>query len=96
MVGIDVADHIDGILDLTTELIEADDEDRQSIVNIRQAWHNSFSDVIAAPDTGTSREIKTQSANASQAFDELIRQIRTSTGFQDWYCLAFPRGVNCG
>ena len=74
------ADHIDGILDLTTELIEADDEDRQPIVNIRQAWHNSFSDVIAAPDTGTSREIKTQSANASQAFDELIRQIRTSTG----------------
>lgn len=74
------ADHIDGILDLTNELIEADDEKRPPLVDIRQAWHNSFSDVLADTDTGTSQEIKTQSASASQSFDGLLHQISSSTG----------------
>ena len=35
------ADHIVGILDLTEEMIEDRDERRQSVVEIRRAWHNS-------------------------------------------------------
>ena len=42
------SDHIAGILDLTDELIEAEDESRLPIVKIKEAWHNSFVDTIVA------------------------------------------------
>ena len=40
-------DHINGVLDLTSELIDADDEEEPQLVRIRELWHNSFSDAIA-------------------------------------------------
>lgn len=39
-------DHINGILKLTDDLLEARQEKRAPIVHIRQTWHNSFSDFI--------------------------------------------------
>ncbi len=65
------ADHIDGILDLTAELIEAREEDRETLVRIDRAWHNSFSDVIAKGSATSSASVKASAASAASAFDEL-------------------------
>ena len=39
-------DHINGVLDLTSELVEAKFEHRAPIASVRNLWHNSFSDEI--------------------------------------------------
>lgn len=43
-------DHINGILKLTDELLDRREEQKEPIVHIRQAWHNSFSDFILKDD----------------------------------------------
>lgn len=65
------ADHIDGILDLTDELIEARNEERDPIVDIRRAWHNSFADTIAnITETGVSSS-RGDAASLASALDEV-------------------------
>ncbi|MDJ0700814.1 MAG: MBL fold metallo-hydrolase, partial [Woeseiaceae bacterium] len=66
------ADHIDGILDLTAELIEAREEDREPLVRIDRAWHNSFSDMIAQGNATSSASVKAAAASVASAFDELV------------------------
>ena len=66
------ADHIDGILDLTAELIEAREEEREPIVRLDRAWHNSFSDMIAMTGPVTSSNVKATAASVANAFEELI------------------------
>jgi hypothetical protein len=39
-------DHIQGILDLTKELVEAQNERRPHLVQVLSFWHNSFDDLI--------------------------------------------------
>lgn len=39
-------DHIKGILDLTRELVTAQDQQKPLSVKVRSVWHNSFDDVI--------------------------------------------------
>ncbi|HEY5706122.1 MAG TPA: hypothetical protein VIS96_11165 [Terrimicrobiaceae bacterium] len=39
-------DHIQGILELTKELIEAQDERRPQLLRVLSFWHNSFDDII--------------------------------------------------
>jgi hypothetical protein len=39
-------DHIHGILDLTKELIEAQDEHKPQLVQVLSFWHNSFDDIL--------------------------------------------------
>lgn len=41
-------DHINGVLDLTSELVEAKFEHRAPIASVRNLWHNSFSDEVLA------------------------------------------------
>jgi len=65
------ADHIDGVLDLTAELIEARDDESDPIVRIDRAWHNSFSDMIAKTGVATSSAVKASAASVSSAFEEL-------------------------
>jgi hypothetical protein len=48
-------DHINGILDLTNELKEADEDGERRLVDIEEAWHNSFADTIAK--TGVAKPI---------------------------------------
>ena len=43
-------DHISGILDLTSELVEAKLQHRPSVAYIRDLWHNSFIDEILAEE----------------------------------------------
>lgn len=45
-------DHVNGLLDLTAELIEADDEEEAPAVKIDRLWHNSFSDAVANESEG--------------------------------------------
>jgi hypothetical protein len=39
-------DHVAGLLELTAELIEADDEQQPKIVQVLDLWHNTFDDLI--------------------------------------------------
>ena len=39
-------DHIQGILDLTKEMVEAQDEQKPQLVRVLSFWHNSFDDII--------------------------------------------------
>jgi hypothetical protein len=41
-------DHINGVLDLLADLVEADEQRGSSLAEIELLWHNSFSDAIAA------------------------------------------------
>ena len=66
------ADHIDGILDLTDELLEARDEERDPVVSIRQAWHNSFADSIAkSSQAGSTSEVRSEAASLASVFGEI-------------------------
>lgn len=66
------ADHIDGVLDLTAELLEARAEQRDPIVRIDRAWHNSFSDIISSAGINTSSKVKSESASVASVFGELF------------------------
>jgi glyoxylase-like metal-dependent hydrolase (beta-lactamase superfamily II) len=39
-------DHIQGILDLTKELVESQDAQKPQLVQVLSFWHNSFDDII--------------------------------------------------
>ncbi|MEE9412960.1 MAG: MBL fold metallo-hydrolase [Methylococcales bacterium] len=41
------SDHIAGILDLTSDLVDAQEQGTRPLVEILEVWHNSFSDAIA-------------------------------------------------
>ena len=65
------ADHIDGVLDLTAEILEARDEEREPIVRIDRAWHNSFADTIAKSVAGKSSSVKAAAASIASAIEDL-------------------------
>ena len=46
-------DHINGVLQLTDDLLDAREENRGELCHIRHAWHNSFSDFIATDNANT-------------------------------------------
>jgi ribonuclease BN (tRNA processing enzyme) len=47
------SDHIAGVLDLTQELIDADEDQERPLVRVDEVWLNSFADTLA--DTGSER-----------------------------------------
>jgi len=65
------ADHIDGILDLTDELLEARDDAREPLVRIDRAWHNSFSDMITKTGIESATDNIASSASLASAFGDL-------------------------
>lgn len=65
------ADHIDGILDLTAEMIEDQMDERDPIVTIRRAWHNSFADTIAKGSDDSSAATQAKAASLAGVMDEL-------------------------
>lgn len=66
------ADHIAGVLDLTDELIDARENMRTPFVELREAWHNSFSDMVASGDL-SSGAVQAAAASVASAFGELSR-----------------------
>lgn len=65
------ADHIDGVLDLTAELLEAREEERDPIVRIDRAWHNSFADALAKKGALASSTVKASAASVAEGFSRL-------------------------
>lgn len=65
------SDHIAGILDLTDELIEARDEERDPIVRLHGAWHNSFADTIAKLTGASAAATRSEAASVASAFEAL-------------------------
>ncbi len=71
------ADHIDGILDLTDELIEAQDEERTPLVKVSKLWHNSFADfVLGSSDTAD------KSTSVAGVFEDNFSNILQDEGSQ--------------
>jgi len=66
------ADHIDGVLDLTAELIEAREGEEDPLVRIDRAWHNSFSDLIAEAGVETSTQVSAAAANVAGVFEDTL------------------------
>lgn len=64
------SDHIAGILDLTSDLIEAEEEDGRPIVTIRRSWLNSFADTIAKSGLQTPRAARVSAAMLVSEYDE--------------------------
>ena len=65
------SDHIDGILDLVAEMDDDKADRRQTLVNIREVWHNSFSDLIASKDeTEEDTTIATSASARMQETDD--------------------------
>jgi len=58
-------DHIQGILELTSELREAADEKRPPLVQIQGLWHNSFDNIIDKKGDELTASVKSQFGPAS-------------------------------
>ncbi len=63
------SDHIAGILDLTDELIDAENESSMPIVKIKEAWHNSFADTIVIQTDSNKSAIREESLELADIAD---------------------------
>ena len=59
------SDHIAGILDLTSDLVDAQEQRARPLVEILEVWHNSFSDAIADAKTDAKEVRKNATKTAS-------------------------------
>ena len=64
-------DHVHGVLDLTRELVEAADDDRQPPWSIAGLWHNSFDDVLGNADAELTASLAAEVAAAGVDGDGL-------------------------
>jgi hypothetical protein len=65
------SDHIAGILDMTGDMIEAQEEDARPLVRVRRAWFNSFADTIARTGLAKPSAATASAASLASAFDDL-------------------------
>lgn len=72
MVSHEDSDHIRGVLDLTNDLETARQNRSKPIVEIRQAWHNSFPDSVAATGIEPADAAQTKAASVASLFEELL------------------------
>jgi beta-lactamase superfamily II metal-dependent hydrolase len=75
-------DHIQGILDLTKELITSSMEKTKPLVNIAEMWHNSFENIIKSDTGDLTASFKSQFGPASTS-TELPPDITIEAGDQD-------------
>ncbi|MEM7092221.1 MAG: hypothetical protein AAF567_04400 [Actinomycetota bacterium] len=71
-------DHIVGILDMTAEMIEARNDDKTPLVTIGDAWHNSFSDLLADAAASTGETEASAASTASTVTDLMISEDESS------------------
>jgi len=62
-------DHIQGILDLTKELITSEDAHKPQLVQVLSFWHNSFENIIGSTPDELTAKFKSQFGPASTAGD---------------------------
>lgn len=58
-------DHIQGVLDLTSELLRAERDNRPPLVQVLSFWHNSFDELIGQEPKELTASVKTQFGPAS-------------------------------
>ncbi len=58
-------DHIQGLLDLTREMITAQDERRPQLIQVLSFWHNSFDNIIDSTPTELTSAFKERFGSAS-------------------------------
>lgn len=63
------SDHIAGILDLTNDLVDAQEQGTRPLVEILEVWHNSFSDAIANAETDA-KTVQQSALNTASLADE--------------------------
>ncbi len=80
-------DHIEGILELTGELIDAEDAGEPLSLKIRQLWHNSFDDIIGNTPTELLASVTATYGAAGlsgdlddEGFDAATAQVLASVG----------------
>lgn len=64
------SDHIQGILDLTSDMIDANEEEMRPPAVITRAWLNSFSDTLVKIGVDTRQESTANSASLASSIDE--------------------------
>ncbi len=64
------SDHIAGILDLTGDMIEAEEGEARPPPKIHRAWLNSFSDTLVKNDLATKPAAAASAASVADAFDD--------------------------
>ncbi len=64
------SDHIAGILDLTGDMIEAEEDEARPPAKIHRAWLNSFSDTLVKNDLETKPAAAASAASVADAFDD--------------------------
>lgn len=64
------SDHIQGILDLTSDMIDANEEETRPPAIITRAWVNSFSDTLEKSGVETKSESMAKTSSLASAFDE--------------------------
>lgn len=64
------SDHIAGILDLTGDMVEAQEDDVKPPAKIHRAWLNSFSDTLVRNGLETKPSSAASAASVADAFDE--------------------------
>lgn len=65
------SDHIAGVLDLTGDMIDAEQEERRKPVRIRRVWFNSFADTIARTGLATPSAASASAASVASAFEDM-------------------------
>jgi hypothetical protein len=70
-------DHIDGLLAMTAELVEAQDDQRQKDYDVFTLWHNSFDD-ITGNDSDDFRDIALEELAGKPAGDADAEKARTA------------------
>jgi beta-lactamase superfamily II metal-dependent hydrolase len=63
------SDHIAGILDLTSDLVDAQEQRSRPLVEILEVWHNSFSDAIVNTETDA-KKIRKKATETASMIDE--------------------------
>ena len=48
-------DHVVGLVGLTKELVDADEDNKPKLVQILDLWHNSFDDIVDNDAAGAGR-----------------------------------------
>ncbi|WP_288960023.1 hypothetical protein [uncultured Sulfitobacter sp.] len=64
------SDHIAGILDLTGDMVEAEEDDAKPPAKIHRAWLNSFSDTLVKNGLETKPSSNASAASVADAFED--------------------------
>jgi hypothetical protein len=83
-------DHINGILELTRELVIAKDEGKPALAKIRRFWHNTFDDIIGNSPEELTAAVRKQFGAAALTGDPDIEGLEHSAAM---VLASVPQGI---